>query len=121
MFGAGLPIGGPDARPGWPTRELVETVYGRRPVVRPAGLFFLAREGQEMDLAERFTPIHFDNGRYREGCVWIFRGLVIGVQFTAEPLPPRMFDAVPALRGMTRLQPFNGIDSPRNVYIRLRW
>ncbi|MBX3157643.1 MAG: hypothetical protein KF773_16845 [Deltaproteobacteria bacterium] len=122
MFGdGGLPIGGPDARAGWPTRELVEMVYGRRAVGKPAGLFFLARVGQQMDFEERFVPIHFDNGRYREGCVWIFRTLVIGVQFTPDPMPARMFDAVPALRGMTRLQPFRGINSASNVELRLNW
>jgi len=107
----GLPIGGADAQPSWPTRELVEMVYGRRPIVRSAGLFNLSRVGQKLDFAETFIPIYFDNGRYREGCVWMFRTLALGVQFTPERLPARMFNKVPTIRGTTRLQPFNGMNS----------
>jgi hypothetical protein len=118
----GLPIGGPDAAPGWPTRNLVEMVYGRRPVTQPAGLFYLATIGTQYKLdQETFAPIYFDNGRYREGCIWMFRTMALGVQFTNEHLPERMFDKVDALRGVTRLQPFNAIDSPQNVVLRLRW
>jgi hypothetical protein len=117
----GLPIGGPDAQAGWPTRELVEMVYGRRPIVRPAGLFNLSMVGQQFDFAEKFTPIYFDNGRYLEGCVWMFRTLIFGVQFTMEQLPARVFDRVPTLRGTARLQPFNALNSPLNVELRLRW
>lgn len=117
----GLPIGGVGARPGWPTRELVEMVYGIRPIVRPAGLFNLSIVGQKLTFNETFTPIYFDNGRYREGCVWMFRELALGVQFTTERLPERTFDGVPTLRGTTRLQPFNGFGSGENVELRLRW
>jgi hypothetical protein len=117
-----LPIGGPDAQPGRPTRELVEMVYGRRPIARPAGLFYLATVGTQYKLDnETFAPIYFDNSRYREGCVWMFRTMALGVQFTTKHLPERMFDKVEALRGVTRLQPFNAMDSALNVVVRLRW
>jgi hypothetical protein len=36
-FGGDLPIGAPHAQPGWPTTELVEMVFGLRPIERPAG------------------------------------------------------------------------------------
>jgi hypothetical protein len=121
LFGQ-LPIGGPDAEPAWPTRELVEMVYGRRPITRPAGLFYLATVGDQYELAqESFAPLYWDNGRHREGCVWMFRTMTIGVQFTTQQMPERMFDRVEALRGSTRLQPFNELNSPHNVALRLRW
>jgi len=117
-----LPIGGPEAAPGWPTRELVEMVYGRRPLTRPSGLFYLATIVTEYQLDEEsFAPVYFDNGHYHEGCVWMFRTMTIGVQFTKQKLPERMFDKVEQLRGCSRLQPFNEINSPNNVAIRLRW
>lgn len=117
-----LPIGGEDARPGWPTRELVEMVYGLRPITKPVGLFLLSQVGDEHNFEEVFSPTYFDNGRSIEGCVWRFLTLAIGVQFTPQELPERMFDAHPPLRGLVRLDRFNALSSgPTNVELRLRW
>jgi len=127
LFGeTDLPIGSPDAKPGRPTAELVEMVYGRRPVAREAGagIFLLTAVGREHRLEdEQFSLTYFDrNGTHWAGCVFSFRTLRFGVHFEARKMSPRTFDALPELRGSEILQPFNAMDSgSTNIEVRLRW
>lgn len=119
-----MPIGSPTGTPGWPTRELVEMVYGVRPVPRDegAGLFLLAAVSQKLDFSEEFSLLYFDrNSTHVAGCVFSFRTMHFGVHFEATRLG-HIFEKVEHLRGMTLLQPFRALNTGRtNVEVRLLW
>lgn len=124
-FGRDLPIGGDAVPAGWPTPELVQMVFGRRPVDRAAGagLFLLAAKGHEHDFGERFELQPFDrSNRYIAGCMLTFRTLLFGVNFESVKVHPEAFAKHPAFRGTTLIQPFNAMDfSLTNVELQLRW
>jgi hypothetical protein len=120
--GQALPIGA-GAAPGRPTRELVEMVYGRRPIAFPQGLFCVARVGNQHSFGEGFQTIFIDQNRqHLVGALLVFRTLVFGFNFETSRMPPELFDKQAELRGSSIIQPFNELNFDRtNVALRLRW
>lgn len=123
MFGGDRPIGAHDAQVGWPTPALAEMVFGHRRVREPAGLFMLVRRGQDFRFAERIETIFFsaNEGTHYSGCLMAFRSMVFGVNFENTPLPDGFFDAFESLTDAALLQPFNEMNSPVNLALRLDW
>jgi hypothetical protein len=81
VFRVGLPIGGLDAAPDLPTLPLVEMVYGRRPVIEPFGLWFVAEPGPLIRWHENFTLRFWHGpGGYVAGAVFS----VIGLSFVVS-------------------------------------
>ncbi len=124
-FGRDLPIGGAGAPPGWPTQDLVEMVFGRRPVPRAAGagLFVLSAVGQKHDFGERFELQPFDRlSQYIAGCLVGFRTLLFGVNFESVKVHPAAFGKYAGARGTSLIQPFHAMDfAVSNVELRLCW
>jgi len=115
-----LPLGGLDADPGRPTRELVEIVYGLRGVERPMGLFALTRVGDNHNFREEFGVHYFTNPSsghaFFTGAVIVFRTLRFGWQFTRKPLP-EVYPAVgnDEIDGAITVQPLKNVDHPRSA------
>lgn len=124
-FGRSLPIGGDSAPPGWPTRELVEMVYGRRPVDHGAGsgLFVMAAVGDDVDIGERFVLQPYDReNRFIAGCLVSFRTLMFGLNFEPGRIPNGAFDKLLGLRDTQIVQPFHAMNfDVTNVEVRLHW
>jgi hypothetical protein len=120
--GQPLPIG-MGGTPSRPTVELVEMVYGRRPVASPRGLFCVARVGNEHSFGEGFQSILIDqHKRYLVGGLLAFRTMVFGFNFEDTWIPSQLFDRLPSLRGSSVIHPFRELKFEKtNVSLRLRW
>lgn len=87
-FGGLLPIGGHAAQPGWPTSELVEMIFGRRPIPNSegGGLFQVLHDGPTPD-----RPAHFDLGLIERTGVLaagllLHRSFILGANLTNSPI-----------------------------------
>lgn len=123
-FGNALPIGSSGGQPGWPTRELVEMVFGRREVAKPFGLFAVVNVGNTHILEEAFEFIPFDrNGTHIAGHLLVFRSFHFGVSFEARQVRDDFFQALPGLKGAAVLQPVRMMKSggTTNVQLRINW
>lgn len=120
--GQSLPIG-LGAAPSRPTMELVEMVYGRRPIASPRGLFCVARPGNEHSFGEGFQSIFIhQHKRYLIGGLLAFRTMVFGFNFEDARIPPQLFDKMPAFQGSSVIHPFKELKFENtNVSLRLRW
>jgi hypothetical protein len=119
-YNHGLPLGGPDAAPGRPTRELAEIVYGLREVERPMGLFALVRVGDRHNFREEFSvhPHTSDSSKnaYYTGAAIVFRTLRFGWQFTRKSRPKNFFaPGNQELDGAITVQPLEHLDDPETA------
>jgi hypothetical protein len=115
------PIGGAGPRPGQPTPELVEQVFGRRPVI-PEQMFAVVKPGQEMAIEEeQFTLMYFDRGGpFLAGFILGFRSLWIGVQFDEVPTPEMFGDPSVGFEGGPTRPRFPGLMGARGARVRLQ-
>lgn len=124
-FNCGLPIGDPNERAGWPTRALVEMVFGRCLVRPPYGLFLVDDPGRRFTLGRdefRFSSLVGPAGTHIICGLLEFRGLMFGVNLTNVPLAPGVFDEPLGFVNSRIQQPFNELHCAQtNVHVRLRW
>jgi hypothetical protein len=124
-FDYDLPIGDPNERAGWPTRELVEMVFGHRPVRPPFGLFLVDEPGRRFTLGLdefRFSSLVGPAGTHTVCGLLEFRGLTFGVSLTDIPLALGVFDGPLGLENSRIHQPLNELNCAQtNVHVRLRW
>lgn len=95
-FDRGLPIGRADARAGWPTRELVEMVYGIRdvPASDGPGMFHLLVPGTFEDRRDKFDLALYEQRGCVAGAMFGFRTFLFGVHLHEEPLHPHAVRSV---------------------------
>jgi hypothetical protein len=122
-FKGDLPLGGAHALPGWPTRELVEMIFGQRQISGRAGLFALAALNLNANFAETFELNYFHhNNTHIAGCIISFRTLRLGIHFEDVELSARIFCDLPGLSGCVMQRPFKGFSTDEgNVELRLVW
>jgi hypothetical protein len=124
-FGCDLPIGDPNERAGWPTRQLVGMVFDRRPVRPPYGLFLVDVPGQRFTFGRhefRFSSLVGPAGTHIVCGLLEFRGLTFGVNLTNSPLAPSVFDRPLGFENSRIHQPFHELNCAQtNVHVRLRW
>ena len=96
LFGQPFPIGGSGAAPGWPTPELVEMIFGVRPVPHDlgTGLFHVLLEGPKPDLGERFDLALLERGGIAGGMLLAHRTFLFGVNLEARSFPPQALAAM---------------------------
>ncbi len=117
-----MPIGAPDARRVRPTPELVEMVYGRRPVQRPIGLCALQWISNTMDFGEEFSFVYWDrNSTHIAGCLVRFRKFLFVVKLEAYDTPEEVFQRALGQPSAAVLQPFRGMNSNVNVELHINW
>lgn len=124
-FGYDLPIGDPNERAGWPTRELVEMVFGHRPVRPPFGLFLVDEPGRQFTLGHdefRFSSLVSPAATHTVCGLLEFRGLTFGVNLTGVPLALGVFDGPLGFENSRIHQPFDKLSCAQtNAHVRLRW
>lgn len=124
-FGGPLPIGGDVAVPGWPTPELVEMVFGRRPVDRAAGtgIYMVASVGDDVDIGERFELRPYVRAnQYIAGCFVSFRNLLFGVNFERGRVTGENLDRFLGRKGTHVVQPVKAINfDVTSVEVQVSW
>ena len=117
-----MPIGSPEAPPGRPTRELVEMVFGKRPVQRPIGLCAIQWVNNTMDFGEEFSFVYWDrNSTHIAGCLVRFRKFIFAVKLEAHDTPEEVFQRVLGQPRATVIQPLRGLKSHVNVELYVNW
>jgi hypothetical protein len=124
-FGRGLPIGDPAASPGWPTNELVEMVFGRRPIIEPYGLFHIFVPGRTYNfgLPEFVWSGVSDGAATHTVCgILMFRSMLFGVNLTTNRIPEGAFDAPLGLAASRVDYRFNLLNTERQrIEVRFVW
>ena len=117
------PIGSPDAAPGSPTRELVEMVYGVRPIQRPIGFAAVQWVNNTINYGkEEFSFVYYDrNGTHLAGCIVAFRTLTFAVKLETYDMPEHLFQRLFNQPEAAVLQPFRGLNSDVNAFVHINW
>lgn len=120
----GLPIGGPQAPPNWPTPELVEQVFGIRSPVLFEGLW-APREPVStvtngdtfmLDFSPNITSSHI------AGCLFSIAGYPLAINFGQHPILPEYVAGVPDWDGHTPVRRLSKIGvTDRNLAIEFKW
>lgn len=118
----GLPIGGTNAEPNRPTRELAEMIFGLRPVIPPRGLWAADTKGT-MAIDGTIHIQHFTvAGSYNAGCFMLFRGYKFLVNLDDGVPTQEYIDTLPGFLGADFVQPFpGGIVPTVKFQIEVRW
>jgi hypothetical protein len=121
LFDQNVRIGSPEAQAGWPARDLVEWVFGVRPVPREqgAGLFLVDHacnvgDGYQLGTVER-------SGTHASTFVMSYGVFHLGVQLEARHPSQSQIDAVRHLRGGRIVRPAISVRTITNVELRFLW
>lgn len=117
-----LPIGGPHAEPGRPVHEIVEMVFGRRPVPKHGGMWSVGNPGLRLSSGPGFEFRFADvEDRYSPGCLMNVCKFPFIVNFTDRPMRGPFGDEED-WRDAIPIHPVTSIhDEHRGLYILFKW
>src|SRR5688572_6854781 len=110
----GLPIGFDSTVASRPSRELIEMIYGERPLSGAFGTWGGAAIGDELGPGgTEFSFDHWDRGgRYFGGFLFRFRGLKLVANLDSEPPPNPIPEAFGDWAGTQLLRPLRVVQFP---------
>lgn len=119
--GVNVPIGGPEPAPNWPTRRLVEQVFGLAPTLWYEGLWAATGEGVVVRDEDSFD-IRFRGRDYLLGALIDVSGYPFVVSFVNDALPTDRLRDDPAWRNKDATHwPLTISDASRNLHVRFHW